>query len=206
MGAVPPLTPGQFDIVAIGASTGAPQQLENIFRQLPGDLPMPILIAQHIPPKFTGPFAVQLDRCSALTVVESEDGQPLVPCAGYVGVGKQHMRVRRQAGRPLIEISLQPLELLYKPSADELFTSCAKVYRSRVLAVVMTGLGRDGLQGAHDVVKAGGMVITQSKQSCVVYGMPKACDDANLSTASLNPDEIAATLQQLSATCAARSA
>ena len=198
MGTLPRFDLGRFDAVAIGSSTGGPPIVEEILGGLPADLPAPIFLAQHMPPNFTVTFAAHLDRASPLSVVHAEDGMPILPGVVYVGVGHQHMRIRRRAGQTRIEINTQPEDLVYKPSADELFSSCATVYSRSVLAVVLTGIGKDGTQGALKVREAGGKVLTQSQDTCAVYGMPRSCVDSDASDAQLHPDQIRRAILQLS--------
>ena len=196
---IPDFTPDRFNVVAIGSSTGAPTLLQNIICGLPADLPVPILIAQHLPPKFTHDLALVMDRSSALTVTEAQDGMPVLPGTAYIGPGRMHLRVvKNLGGKPRLEISDQPPELLFKPSVDQLFESCARVYGQGVLGIVMTGIGRDGVLGARKIVDAGGVIITQSKKTCAVYGMPKACDEAGLSSASLDSEGLRQAIHHLS--------
>jgi len=196
---IPNIKPAQFNAVAIGSSTGAPTLLQEMICRLPADLPMPILIAQHLPPKFTRELALIMDQSAAMTVIEAQDGMPVLPGTAYVGPGRQHLRVVKAPGqRPRLEVSEQPTELLYKPSVDQLFESCAQVYGQGVLGIVMTGIGRDGVLGARQIVDAGGVILTQSKASCAVYGMPKTCDEAGLSSASLDPEGLRQAIHQLS--------
>ena len=191
--------PGRFDAVAIGSSTGAPNLVQRIITHLPADLPVPIFIAQHLPPMFTADLAVTMDRLSPLTVVEAEDGQPIFPGTVYLGKGRMHMRVARKPGRgAVIQVSEEPTHLVYKPSADELFDACAEVYGRKTLGIIMTGIGRDGVIGAERIVKAGGVIVTQTKATCAVYGMPRACDEAGLSSARLSPDQIRDLIHTLS--------
>lgn len=195
----PQFDPDRFRAVTIGSSTGGPTLVQQIIAGLPADLPFPILIAQHLPPNFTRELALTMDRQSPLTVVEAEDGQPVFPGTVYLGPGRQHLRViKGPTHRPVIQVNDQPKELLYKPSVDELFLSCAQVYRGKTLGIVMTGIGRDGVLGAKEIVNAGGVILTQSKATCAVYGMPRSCDDAKLSSASLSPEQIRQTIHQLS--------
>lgn len=195
----PQFDPHRFGVVAIGSSTGAPNLILHIITRLPADLPVPILIAQHLPPRFTADLAVSINRDAPLTVVEAEDGQPVFPGTVYLGKGRVHLRVIKHPGRaPTIQISDKPENLVYKPSVDQLFASCAKVYGRKTLGIVMTGIGRDGVKGAADIVNAGGVIVTQSKPTCAVYGMPRACDEAGLSTASLSPEQIRDLIHQLS--------
>jgi len=196
---IPAFELGRFAAVAIGASTGAPAQVEEIIRGLPADLPVPIFIAQHMPPTFTKSFANRLNCAGPLTVVHAEDGMPVLPATVYVGVGHQHLRVRRGgAGRARVEVAKQPKELVYKPSVDELFLSCVEVYRNRVLAIVLSGIGSDGTKGARQIHRLGGVVLTQAAQTCVVYGMPRSCDAAGVSAAQLNPEQLRQAILQLS--------
>ncbi len=198
-GVIPIFEPGRFEVIAIASSTGGPGLLEAIISGLPADLSVPILVAQHLPPTFTPDFARMIDQKGALTVYHAEHGMPVFPGTVYIGEGHKHLRVERgRDGGCRIVVSPLPSELVYKPSANELFTSCAAVYGSKVLAIVMTGIGTDGLTGAQRVVSSGGMVITQSRSSCVVYGMPRACDEAGLSSASLDPEQIRLALLQFS--------
>ncbi|GAB4108463.1 MAG: hypothetical protein Kow00105_15620 [Phycisphaeraceae bacterium] len=196
---VPQFKPDRFKAVAIGSSTGGPNLVQQIIAGLPADMPVPIFIAQHLPPKFTHEMALSMARRAALTVVEAEQGQPVFPGTVYVAPGRLHMRIVSDSGqRKRIRISDQPADLLYKPSVDELFDSCAQVYGRETLGVVMTGIGRDGTRGAAEIVKAGGIILTQDKASCAVYGMPRSCDEAGLSSASLPPEGLRRAILQLS--------
>ncbi len=195
---LPVFDPGRFAVVAIGASTGAPMPLGRMITHLPADLPVPILVAQHLPLAFTASFAKQLNHDAALTVVHAERGMRVLPGTVYLGQGKRHLRVAKCFGHDQIVVSDEPRELLYRPSVDELLRSCAEVYGSRVLAIVMTGIGRDGTEGAAEVVKAGGVVLTQSAETCVVYGMPRSCVEAGLSSAALTPEQLRRCILQLS--------
>ena len=199
MSKIPRFRVDRYHAVAIASSTGGPSVVEEILAGLPADLPVPIFLAQHMPPSFTESFAAQLDRASPLSVIHAEDGMPIFPGVVYVGVGHQHMRVRRiPGGQARIEISPEPQELVYKPSGDEIFRSCATLYGNKTLAVVLTGIGRDGTEGAQAIHDAGGMVISQSAQTCAVYGMPKSCTEAGVSKAQLDPLDIRRCLLQLS--------
>ncbi len=191
--------PRRFRVVAIGSSTGGPNLVQQIIAGLPADMPVPILIAQHLPPRFTKDMATSMAQRSALNVVEAEDGQPVLPGTVYVAPGRLHMRVVKVPGKmTAIRISDQPERLLFKPSVDELFDSCAEVYGRTALGIVMTGIGRDGTLGAARIVQAGGTILTQSQASCAVYGMPRSCDEAGLSTASHDPEGLRNAIHQLS--------
>ncbi len=196
---IPKFDLDRFKAVAIGSSTGGPSLVEQILRGLPADLTVPILIAQHMPPKFTESFAAQLAQISPLTVVHAQDLMPVYSGTVYIGQGHQHLRVKRLGRhRVEVEISPTPTELAYKPSVDELFLSCADVYGPDTLAIILSGIGRDGTQGAQAIRAKGGVVLTQSIETCAVYGMPRYCVEAGASDAQLPPDQIRRAILQLS--------
>lgn len=200
---IPVFVPGRIQAVAMGASTGGPGLLRQIISGLPADLPFPILIAQHLPAAFTLQWSQQMAAESALAVVQAEQGMAVLPGVVYVAPGGQHMQlIRSITGHPgvkvAVQISDQPAGLFYKPSVDELLLSVANLFGRHSLAVVMTGIGQDGTKGAAAIKKAGGSVVTQTAQTCSVYGMPQSCDEAGLSDASLSPEEIRQMILQLS--------
>lgn len=195
---IPHFDSGRFQAVAIGSSTGGPGLLRDIISGLPADLPFPILIAQHLPPAFTLQLSQQMANESALTVVHAQDGMEVLPGVVYVAPGREHMRVLSIRGKKIIEVNDQPGGLFFKPSVDELFYSVAKAYGRNSLGVVMTGIGHDGTAGATAIKQAGGVIITQSQATCSVYGMPRSCDEAGLSDASLCPEDICECLLQSS--------
>jgi two-component system chemotaxis response regulator CheB len=186
------------EVVLIGSSTGGPPVLEKILSELPADLTTPVVVAQHMPVMFTKSIAERLDEICALSVVHAEPEMPLHAGTVYITPGGMHSRVER-AGRALrIDISPDPVEALYKPSVDELLLSGARTLGARGLGVVLTGMGADGLRGARELVRLGGMVIAQSAETCAVYGMPRAVIEAGVACAALSPSEIVAVLSQLS--------
>jgi two-component system chemotaxis response regulator CheB len=196
----PGIGPKGVELIAIGVSTGGPPAVQRILAALPAHFPVPILIAQHMPRAFTGPFAQRLDATSALTVREAKDGMPLAPGLVLVGPGGLHLRVRRQGLGLHAEVGQEPQDALYKPSATELIASVARTCAGRAAALIMTGMGSDGLEGARRLKAAGGVVLAQSEATCTVYGMPKAVVDAGLTDAVVDLDAIAATLIQLADT------
>ena len=199
MSNIPQFDLGRFKAIAIGASTGAPGLVEQILMGLPADLPVPIFLAQHMPPHFTASYAARLQLRSPMTVVHTEHKMPVFPGTVYVGQGHRHLRIRKSnKSEPYIEIDEEPKKLVYKPSVDELFQSCVEVYGHELLAIIMSGIGQDGTEGAQQVHAAGGMIITQSRETCAVYGMPRNCVEAGLSEAQLTPAEIRQTIIQLS--------
>lgn len=170
------------DIVAIGVSTGGPPAVQKILSALPADFPAAILIAQHMPAAFTGPFAARLNNSSALTVKEAENGEKIRAGTVYISPGGQHLTVKPNLD---IVISPEPTSELYKPSATLLMDSVGRTFGRKALGVMLTGMGSDGLEGAKVFKQQGGRLIAQSEQTCVVYGMPKAVVDAGIT------DEIA---------------
>ena len=165
------------DIVAIGVSTGGPPAVQKILTALPADFPAAILIAQHMPAAFTGPFAVRLNNSCALTVKEAENGEKIRTGTVYISPGGQHLTVKPNLD---IVISPEPASELYKPSATLLMDSVGRIFGRKALGVMLTGMGSDGLEGAKVFKQQGGRLIAQSEQTCVVYGMPKAVVDAGI--------------------------
>lgn len=181
-------------VVAVGVSTGGPPVVQSILSQLPADFPATILIAQHMPQAFTGPFAKRLDSLSPLDVSEAVDGAPLAPGKVYVAPGGSHLRVRREGMRYVTEVSAEPKDSLYKPSANELIGSVADLLGSRAVGLMLTGMGSDGLEGSRKLKNSGGRILAQSDATCVVYGMPKAVVDAGLADSIVDLPDIPSAL------------
>lgn len=179
------------DIVAIGVSTGGPPAVQKVLSALPEDFPAPILIAQHMPAAFTGPFAQRLNNLCKITVKEAEDGEKLRDGVAYVCPGGKHMTVEARLSNRSIRISEEPKSALYKPSANELLRSVGEKTGTRALGLVLTGMGSDGLEGAKVLKAKGGRLLAQNEASCVVYGMPKAIADANLADEVLDINDVA---------------
>lgn len=178
--------------VAIGTSTGGPKALQEIIPRLPKDFPAPIVIAQHMPPNFTGPFAERLNQLSQITVKEAEEGEPLKPGVALVAPGGGHMRVTRRRGiETVVSISENKEDFIYRPSVDALMLSVAEFFPGRALGVILTGMGHDGLNGLMALKRTGGRIFAQNEETCVVYGMPKAVVDAGIADKVLSLEEIA---------------
>lgn len=189
-----PRTTGErrVGIVAIGTSTGGPKALQEILPKLPPDFPVPIVIAQHMPPNFTGPFAQRLNELSKIKVKEAQDGEVIQNGVAYIAPGYGHMRLKRQRGiETVVSISADKEEFIYRPSVDALMLSVAEVYPGRTLGVILTGMGNDGLKGLTVLKKTGGRIFAQNEETCVVYGMPKAVVDAGIADKVLPIDEMA---------------
>lgn len=181
-------TPKRFDILAIGVSTGGPEALGKLIPKLPGDLGVPILLVQHMPPVFTASLARNLSSKSQLLVKEGEEGEVPKPNTVYIAPGGHHMIIRRQSetATPTLAITDSPPVKSCRPSVDVLFRSIANVYEGNVLAAILTGMGDDGCDGVATLKRKGCYCFTQAETSCVVYGMPRAVDEAKLSDESVD--------------------
>lgn len=171
-----------FDVLAIGSSTGGPNALAALLRELPKNLGVPVLIVQHMPPVFTKLLADRLAATSPLPAEEARDGQEIVPDHVYVAPGDHHMTVSRAGPRTTVVLNQDPPENSCRPAVDVLFRSVAATYGARTLAVVLTGMGQDGLVGAEIIQHAGGMILVQDEESSVVWGMPGFIARAGLAT------------------------
>jgi len=182
------------DIVAVGVSTGGPPVVQKILSELPANFPACILIAQHMPGSFTGPFARRLNEASQLTVKEAENGDVIKPGHVFVAPGGKHLKIDQKVSRIDVVVSQEPRDALYKPSADVLISSVAQGVGKRGLGVILTGMGHDGLIGIRELKQKGGKAIAQNEESCVVYGMPKAIVEENLADVVTDVDHMAETI------------
>lgn len=167
---------GKSEIVTIGISTGGPNALNQMMPKLPGDLGVPILIVQHMPPVFTKSLAASLDKKCALTVKEAENGENILPNVAYIAPGGKQMKLvaGTDGQQRRIKITDDPPENSCKPSVDYLFRSVGDYYVGRTTAVIMTGMGSDGTKGLEILKNKSAYAIGQDESSCIVYGMPKA--------------------------------
>jgi two-component system chemotaxis response regulator CheB len=177
--------------LAIGCSTGGPNALGALFEGLPRDLPVPILIVQHMPPLFTKLLADRLATSSGLRVTEARAGDLVEPGCAYVAPGDYHMTVVRDGARVRVALNQDPAENSCRPAVDVLFRSVARLYGPGALAAVLTGMGQDGTRGARAIVEAGGAVLAQDAASCVVPSMPKAVVAAGLAADVVPLDRMA---------------
>ena len=175
-----PLVRG-IDVVAMGISTGGPNALAELIPGLPGNLGVPILLVQHMPTAFTTALAASLDRKSALTVREGVEGMEVKPNFVYIAPGGKHMVIRSGKNGLQIGLTSSPPVNSCRPSVDVLFDSIARSVNGGSLAVVMTGMGNDGVEGVRRMKTKGCYCLSQSEETCVVYGMPRAVDEAGLS-------------------------
>jgi two-component system, chemotaxis family, protein-glutamate methylesterase/glutaminase len=183
-----------YQLAVIGASTGGPIAVEKVLKTLPANYPLPILLTQHMPASFTGAFAERLDKLCAISVKEAEDGDQLKAGTAYVAPGGRQMCLKKSGRSNIISIEDEPVATTYKPSVDITFSSIAEAYRGRVLAIVMTGMGSDGCNGARLLREKGATVWAQDEASCVVYGMPMAVVKENLADKVMSVDEIGMSL------------
>jgi two-component system chemotaxis response regulator CheB len=189
-----PSGPVKRDIVAIGVSTGGPPAVQKALAKLPANFPAGIVIAQHMPKAFTGPFAKRLDGVSKIKVREAVDGDQLKPGTALVAPGGSHLILEQRTSRIDVKVSSEPRDALYKPSANVLISSAADAVGRRGLGVILTGMGNDGLDGVRLLKKKGGRALAQSDATCVVYGMPKAIVDAGLADDVVDIDDMSEAL------------
>jgi two-component system, chemotaxis family, protein-glutamate methylesterase/glutaminase len=182
-----PDRPGRPQIVVVGSSTGGPAALKRFLGTLPATFPLPILVAQHLPAEFTGMLVTTLRQHIALPVSQARDNEMLTDGRVLVCPGGNHMTVT--AARTVRLTAPKPDDTIC-PSVDQLFISAATTYRQAVLAVVLTGMGSDGLAGAKHIITAGGSVIVQDETSSVIWGMPGAIAAAGIPTISGTPEAL----------------
>jgi two-component system chemotaxis response regulator CheB len=183
-------------LVAVGTSTGGPAALTRLLSSLPADFPAPLALALHIPAGYTEALARRLNAISPLEVMEAEEDMELRPGRAVLAQAGFHLRVERKGERLLARVDRLPLSKPHHPSVDVLFESVAAGWGSDAVGVVLTGMGDDGLAGARAIRAAGGRVLTESPESCVVYGMPRVVVEAGLSHASAPLEEMAALLER----------
>ncbi|MBR9882924.1 MAG: chemotaxis response regulator protein-glutamate methylesterase [Oceanospirillales bacterium] len=182
-------------LVVIGTSTGGPAALQQILTQIPAEFPYPILLVQHMPKTFTQVFAERLNQQCKIAVKEAEDGDRLKPGTALLAPGGLQMMVDpRQTDR--VRILEGDVKLTYKPSVDVTYASAARAYGSRVLALILTGMGADGCDGARLLKREGATVWAQNRASCTIYGMPQAVVNAGLADEILDLEDIGPLLAQ----------
>jgi two-component system chemotaxis response regulator CheB len=179
-------------VVLIGTSTGGPQALTRLLKALPANFPAPIVIVLHIPVGYTGPFAERLNADCAIEVLEAEPGMQLRPGRAILARAGVHLRLAGAADALTVQLDTEPSDSVHRPSVDVLFSSAAPCLGKRALAVVLTGMGSDGLEGARALTEVGGQVLTESEASCVVYGMPRVIMEAGLAVAEATLSQMAA--------------
>lgn len=180
---------GRPGLLVIGASTGGPLAIKHILEMLPVSFPIPVLVVQHMPARFTGAFAERLNEQCSIKVLEAHDGQQLHTGVAYVAPGGKQLLIEK-AGGLIVRVVEGTDARLYKPSVDVTFGSAAKAMGAQALGVVLTGMGDDGTRGARLLRSAGARIWVQEAQSCVVNGMPQSVRNANLADEVLTLTEI----------------
>lgn len=186
----------RIDVLVIGVSTGGPNALSAMLPLLPHDLPVPMLIVQHMPPIFTKLLAERLSNLTGMQIEEAGNNDILQPGRAWVAPGNYHMTVHRRDGEACIQLNQDPPENSCRPAVDVLFRSVAAVYGPHTLGVVLTGMGYDGLRGSEHIHEAGGQIIAQDEASSVVWGMPGAVAKAGLTDQVLPLDQIAGVISR----------
>jgi two-component system, chemotaxis family, protein-glutamate methylesterase/glutaminase len=187
----------KVEAVALGISTGGPNALRHVFSEIDPDLPVPVLVVQHMPAGFTLEFAASLDRLSPLSVKEAEEGDVLKPGRIFIAPGGHHMAVTKRRLANTIRLSEDDPVNGHRPSADVLFSSMCAAYNNRVLGIIMTGMGRDGAKGLGEIYRAGGTTVAQDSESSVVYGMPRVAFENGVVDSVVSLDNMAETINRL---------
>ncbi len=169
-----------YTAIALGVSTGGPISLQKVIPLLSENINVPMFVVQHMPPKFTKSLADRLNGMSKVEVKEAEDKEIVKKNVVYIAPGGRHVHLRNFNGSVQILLRDDPETSLHKPSVDNMIQSATKIYGKKLLSVIMTGMGKDGLESIKELKKMGGKCIAQDEESCVVYGMPKAIVDAGL--------------------------
>jgi two-component system chemotaxis response regulator CheB len=178
------------DCIAIGSSTGGPQALFKVFQMMGKVTNLPVFVTQHMPATFTTILAEHLGQASGMPAAEAKDGEMVMPGRIYVAPGDFHMTVQLEAGRKVLRLDKNPPENFCRPAVDPMLRSLAKAYNGRVLTVILTGMGQDGLKGGTDLAAAGGVIAAQDEATSVVWGMPGAVSSAGLCSAVLPLSDI----------------
>ncbi|MCA0950224.1 protein-glutamate methylesterase/protein-glutamine glutaminase [Shewanella chilikensis] len=199
-GAAPARASGkQYKLLVIGTSTGGPVALQRILTQFPADYPHPILLVQHMPAAFTPAFASRLNGLCKIEVKEAVNGDMLRPGCAYLAPGGMQMMLERSGASGRIKILAGNEDMNYKPCVDITFASASKAFGGDVLAVILTGMGADGREGARMLKGVGATIWAQDEASCVVYGMPQAVTTAGISSQSISLDNMAEAILRESA-------
>lgn len=169
-----------YDAIVIGASTGGPSTVEKLLMQLPSNLPIPVIVAQHMPANFLPSFAGRLNKVCPLPVELGRDGMNIEPGTVYVLSGEENYHLKKRRQQVYISKTEQAYKAFNNPSVDALFTTGAEVYKSRLISIVLTGMGRDGKEGVMAVKKHGGRTIAQDENTSVVYGMPREAAETGM--------------------------
>ncbi len=193
----PEAAPGVLEIIAIGVSTGGPNALRKVLADIDADLNLPIIVVQHMPPGFTTEFAKSLNRLSPLEVKEAEEGDLIKPGRVLIAPGNKHITVEKKRLAATAHLNDDPPRNGHRPSADVLFASVAEHYGNRSLAVIMTGMGRDGAEELGTIYRKGGITLGQDEASSIVYGMPRVAFERGFVGRQVSLDDMAKTINQI---------
>ncbi len=185
------------EAVVIGVSTGGPNALNSVIPSFPSSFRLPVFLVQHMPPVFTTQLAKRLDEKSRLRVVEARDRQPVSGGTVYIAPGDYHMEVQSNGTQRIIRLNQNPPENSCRPSVDSLFRSAGRTYGGRVVGVIMTGMGQDGLEGSRFLKEKGAIILAQDKASSVVWGMPRFITEQGLADRVCPLDTITNTILEL---------
>jgi two-component system chemotaxis response regulator CheB len=189
--------PGPLEIIAIGISTGGPNALRQMFAEIDPDLPVPVLVVQHMPAGFTMEFARSLDRICPLEVKEAADGDIIKPGRVLIAPGDHHIVVEKRKLANILRLNQDPPMNGHRPSADVLFKSVAENFGNRAMGVIMTGMGKDGARHIGDIYEAGGVTLGQDHDSAVVYGMPRVAFEYGYITEQVSLERMATEISNL---------
>ncbi|HWR28488.1 MAG TPA: chemotaxis response regulator protein-glutamate methylesterase [Negativicutes bacterium] len=184
--------PGVRDwIVAIGTSTGGPRALQEVLTRLPGNLPCPTIVVQHMPPGFTKSLADRLNSLCALTVKEAEDNDRLVAGTVFVAPGDYHLTIRRDSSGTFVKLNKEPAIGGLRPAVDPMMVSVSETFGAKTVGVILTGMGHDGAKGMQAIKRLSGLTIAEDQSTSVVFGMPKAAIEAGVVDAILPLPQVA---------------
>lgn len=178
------------EIVALGTSTGGPRALQTVLTGLPADMPAAVVIVQHMPAGFTKSLAARLNQMCAVTVHEAEQGQELQAGHVYIAPGDYHMQIKFSSGRFVVNLDQTPPAGGHRPAVNNLFRSVAALQDVHTQAVILTGMGTDGAEGLKQIKAAGGRTTAEAKETCVVYGMPKAAAETGCVDAVVKLEDV----------------
>jgi two-component system, chemotaxis family, protein-glutamate methylesterase/glutaminase len=188
---------GRFPIVVIGSSSGGPNLLKKVVRDLPVPFSPCLIIIQHMPKFFTNVFSENLNAVASFPIREACNGDPLEPGTGLVAPGDQHLFIARQSnGRAVIKNTTEPAHLPYRPSIDCAMASAAQHFGSSVIGVVISGMGNDGVRGCQQIKEHGGIVLVQNEATALIYGMPRAVVEAGWADAVVSDGQLAECIVQ----------
>jgi two-component system chemotaxis response regulator CheB len=184
-------------VFAIASSTGGTQALSTIIPSLREDFPASVLVVQHMPESFTKSLSERLNWQSRITVVEAQNNMEIAPATVIIAKGGQHMKITGDEKRAVVVLSDEPSVMGLKPCANIMMESTARIFKSKVVGIILTGMGKDGTKGAEAIKLSGGTVITEDEDSCIVYGMPRSVVEANLSDKTVTLHELAHQMEQM---------